>query len=425
MSWRRTRKGYADIVRSILQLAGINPNTSCQDGCTPLCLAAKYGHEETVAALLQDPRTDPNVQDTVYDQSPLLWAVEEGNEGVVQLLLAREDIDSNLQDIHGQTALSWAAEKGHYRIVRMLLGQGSNPNIEDNAGRTPLTWASEYGHVNAVRALLEYHKLDNIDVNARDHGGRTALWWAAENGHGAVVNELLEAGANMELEPPHLDGWDEPGTPLYRAGAKEHIEVVRLLLDRGANGLVLYSRHTPTIREIVHLLGRTALFFAFLLQSGADPNSATWGGHTLLLLSNGADVNTTDDHGLSPLHAAAETAKVEMVELLFNHGADINAQTHLGLTPLHMSVSSGRAGLTLRCRNGKTALHYAAQGKIILMSILLKQGADINVRDAVAGVVAIQDSNGQTPVQAARQARKDAVADILQERLATEARNAR
>lgn len=44
-------------------------------------------------------------------------------------------------------------------------------------------------------------------------------------GHLDVVKELLEAGADTELGPHIITGWDHLGNPLYRAGENKHLEV--------------------------------------------------------------------------------------------------------------------------------------------------------------------------------------------------------
>jgi len=54
-------------------------------------------------------------------QQPLSWAAGKRYEGIVAMLLEREDIGPNIPDKYGQTALSWAAERQHTRIVDLLL----------------------------------------------------------------------------------------------------------------------------------------------------------------------------------------------------------------------------------------------------------------------------------------------------------------
>jgi hypothetical protein len=62
-----------------------------------------------------------------YD-STLLWAVMNGHEAVVRLLLEKgAELES--KDSEGQTPLSWAAAKGHEAVVQLLLEKGAEPSI--------------------------------------------------------------------------------------------------------------------------------------------------------------------------------------------------------------------------------------------------------------------------------------------------------
>ena len=52
------------------------------------------------------------------------------------------------------------------------------------------------------------------------------------------------------------------------------------------------------------------------------------------LLDNGAEFDAKDNHELTPLHISSD---VEVVKLLLDHGADVDAKAYNNLTPLHMT----------------------------------------------------------------------------------------
>jgi len=65
-------------------------------------------------------------------------------------------------------------------------------------------------------------------VDIADEYGYTPLYTAAEEGHVEVVRVLLNHGANVNIT-------DKNGfSPLYAADQRRHVEVVRELLNRGA-----------------------------------------------------------------------------------------------------------------------------------------------------------------------------------------------
>ena len=140
-----------------------------------------------------------------------------------------------------QQAMNEAALNGDLEKVRQLLSQGSDPNGIDPEGRTALMFASFNGHTEIVRLLLEA----GADVRTRDAMGRTALLYASTGPFAATVKLLLAHQAD-----PNIVDHDEHFSPLMHAAAEGQLEVVRLLLESGAD---------PMLKDID---GETAALFA-------------------------------------------------------------------------------------------------------------------------------------------------------------------
>ncbi|TGO37574.1 hypothetical protein BHYA_0094g00380 [Botrytis hyacinthi] len=90
-----------------------------QYGRTLLSFTAGEGHEDIVKLLLEI--INPDILNWDTDRTPFLFAVENGYEAVVKLLLATHQIDPNSKGELDRTTLSFAAENKHKTVVKLLL----------------------------------------------------------------------------------------------------------------------------------------------------------------------------------------------------------------------------------------------------------------------------------------------------------------
>ena len=150
---------------------------------------------------------------------------------------------------------------------------------------------------------------------------------AAKEGNTGRIRRLLAFGFDINCS--------KNGTPLYWAAFNRHTDVVKLLLDEGANPE--QDNHPPLSCALAFGLGDMA---RMLLDSGANVKSvctfpgilakAARCGHVdivLDLLNAGADPNETHERMRfikSPLAEAARYGHVDIVKELLNAGANPN-----------------------------------------------------------------------------------------------------
>ena len=112
-------------------------------------------------------------------------------------------------------------------------------------------------------------------------------------------------------------------------------------------------------------------------------------------IADGADVNTKDDDGRTPLHYVANEGHMEIAELLISKGADLNAKDKIRGTPLHYAAAydhkeiveliiAADADLKAKDEEGATPLHNAAFiGNKEIAQLLIAKGANVNAKDDV------------------------------------------
>lgn len=248
-----------------------------------------------------------------------------------------------------------------------------------------LMQAVKDGNVRIVQTLLS----DNSTVNARDENGWTALNWAATKGHTQVVKLLIEKGADVDAKDS-----GNGQTPLWKASHEGHTAIVKLLLENGAD---VNKRNAS---------GETALW------------TASWKGHTdvvRLLLERGANANLTQtETGITPLWIASQEGYLDIVKLLLENGAGVDVKKKdTGTTALWLASQNGHAEVAKfllengaevnvkRSDIGVTALYIASEkGQTEVVKLLLDNGADVDIETGIDGTTALWQAawHGHTDV---------------------------
>lgn len=188
-----------------------------------------------------------------------------------------------------------------------------------------------------------------VDVNVKNSRGRTSLHIAADKGAYEIVKLLIDAGANVNV----LDTYGY--TPL--SDALSYADIVKALLDAGADINLGRNERFP----LLHLAAGMAYdqTITVLVNAGADVNDKDILGNTplivainkllfetvRLLLSLGADPTIKGQLGYTPLMWAVNAESKDMVKILLETGQGINLKNNEGMTALDMAYSRGYRGI--------------------------------------------------------------------------------
>lgn len=172
------------------------------------------------------------------------------------------------------TLLNLAAENNTREVIQWLVSQGADPHKRDVRGFNPVHCAAISGREEIVRYFLDF---DESLLFSRSEGGLTILHLAAWGGHALLVEFLLSQGMDINCASNHEGGLDdsdvesadteilelgqetrefahwvnEGTTPVMMAAASGHVNIVKLLVSKGAD---LHARDNENRFEYVQCI---------------------------------------------------------------------------------------------------------------------------------------------------------------------------
>ena len=237
------RNGKLTVVEVLLE-KGAEVNARCEKNRTALIVASSNNHEGIVRSLIKHRA---NVNLTSDMGTALHAAILKGAGSCVFMILKKARL--NVKDRFG-TPVHTAAFHGHHEIVDMLLDHGFKVNKKSKEFGSTLAAAAagcyeakDSSHYRETFQVLFKH---GVRVNTRGGPYGTALHAAAAYGHIDLIKLLLDKGAIVDDKGPM-------GTPYQIAKNAGYREVMQLLESRGACVSASPNDYPAPVDHLIHI----------------------------------------------------------------------------------------------------------------------------------------------------------------------------
>lgn len=328
----------------------------------------------------------------------------------LKLLVAKPDVDLDMPKRNwwgntersiskALTALSLASQRGESLAVEVLLRAGANPGTLSDIGETPLHHAAQCRNATIARLLLEYGACVNVFTRHCSPG--TPLGIAAKNGDEEMVDILLKHKADPTIEEAYeVDG------PLIQAlqTGEPNLAIIQQILE---------AQVKPTLNPYGSMRGQP---LTLAVRRGKIDL-------VRLLLDHGADLSRWlgPSERLSPLHAAVAEGHLDICKLLLERQPElVNAQYEQGVqasSPLHLACNRKRAAivkflLEKGARAEQTSFHFQESCLLVASGVGHLETVQ-TVLEAAPQMVNLESLDGETPLSRACMQKNVRVVDML------------
>jgi len=173
----------------------------------------------TLAAQDSDPSPAPKPDKDPKQQSPDVLPLS-GKLDIPEIVQSAGPFSPQ------EKALMRSAYDGELTKVEVLVAKGVSANLIGPEQRTPLLLAAYNGHT----AVVEFLYGKGADIKAKDKEGQTALMYTCRRSFYETSAFLVKNGVEVNAQT-----WKRGISALMIAAAAGNTELVRLLLDNGAD----------------------------------------------------------------------------------------------------------------------------------------------------------------------------------------------
>jgi ankyrin repeat protein len=270
-------------------------------------------------------------------------AIENGNSKTVHSLISSGSVDANarLTWRNGRQCppLARAVCLAQTKIVDILLRANARIDDTDEFGCTACHFAAVSSCVGALTLLLAHRP----NLAHKDSDGRTALYYSFKNFNNERSSlMLIKAGAPLDgISRADLCRFAATSTAAIQALLDRDVVVSELRDDNDATPLHLavVARNRAVLSMLIKVAGvdleaRNSLGTCTHIAARLHQSDAL-----RLFVDAGADVNSADNEGWTPLHWAVDSINCESAVFLLAAGADVHARGVNGRMAVHNVVN--------------------------------------------------------------------------------------
>ncbi|NIJ54760.1 ankyrin repeat domain-containing protein [Dyadobacter arcticus] len=305
--------------------------------------------------------------------------IRERNAHAVREMLDLRLENINAVDDRGNKPMHWAVMTRNIEMIDLVLSYGANIDEKRPDGARPIQLTNGDYHYRGWRDVPDSVTLkpNDIYLHLRSKGAYINMCMACLKGDKTRVKELLTEDASIVNRLSQYGGYyPGAGAPLKNAAMAGHIDIVKLLLENGAD---------PNLPE------------EGIAPMGHVLHSAVVHGQmeiVKLLLAHGAHPNVPVESSADTLSAAIRQKDEGMIELLCSHGAAraVNLLAYYGDIQTAAAVFKANPALA----DDPVALEDAAsEGQESFVRLMLKYKPDLPKRIGVG----VASQGGADPIK--------------------------
>jgi len=291
--------GNMEVVRTLVEEHGYNPQSVDKNRCTPLHCACYGGHQDIMKYLVTTQKCDPHLKDH-EGNLPLYFAC-------IHEEVAADSVCLLVYDRYGSL---WFEEptRGHFEVAKFLIMECGYNVKESHKHGPPLVvhLACRYGTAALVQFLIEQK---NCHPNSRNKDKDTPVHLASKYGHVEILRYLVET-KNCSLVQKNENG----NTPLHLACMFQHLETTQYIVKK-----------QPNLNRVANHLKELPTHIACCYDSPK----------IVQLVTSDSNATAKARNGITPLHMASAYGSLEVVKWLIEEmHCDPNIEDDCHLTPL-------------------------------------------------------------------------------------------